>query len=175
MGREKALLEVDGAPLWRRQRDVLRAAGVAEIFLSVREEQLWRREAVGFAGQLLDAVAEGGPIIGLTAGLERASHGHLAVLAVDLPRMSAAWFARLRGECADGVGCVGRHRGDGQFFEPLAAIYPKALMMSGWEALVRAEFSLQRFVTAAVAEGRLRVIEIGPEDMALFENWNEPK
>jgi hypothetical protein len=34
---------------------------------------------------------------------------------------------------------------------------------------------LQRFVTAAVSEGRLRVIEIGPEDVALFENWNEPK
>ncbi len=175
MGREKALLEVDGVPLWRRQRDVLAAAGAAEIFLSVREEQRWRYEAPGFSGQLLDAVAEGGPIIGLTAGLERASHGHLAVLAVDLPQMSAAWFARLRAECAAGVGCVGRHRGDGQFFEPLAAIYPKELMMSGWEALVRAEFSLQRFVAAAVEEGRLRMIEIGPEDVALFENWNEPK
>lgn len=175
MGREKALLEVDGVPLWRRQRDVLVAAGAAEVFLSVREEQLWRREAVGFAGQLLDAVAEGGPIIGLTAGLERASQGHLAVLAVDLPAMSAAWFARLRAECGDGVGCVGRQSGEGRYFEPLAAIYPKALMMSGWEALVRAEFSLQRFVAAAVAEGRLRVIEIGPADVALFENWNEPK
>ena len=178
MGREKALLEVVGAsgsvPLWRRQRDVLRAAGAAEVFLSVREEQAWRAGAEGFDGQLLDAIEVGGPIIGVTAGLERASHGHLAVLAVDLPRMDAAWFSALWAECGEDVGCVGRRSEEGEFFEPLAAIYPKALMLTAWEALVRGEFSLQRFVAAAVTEGRMRVREIPAEEEAWFENWNEP-
>jgi molybdopterin-guanine dinucleotide biosynthesis protein A len=178
MGREKALLECnfvgDRGPLWRRQREVLRAAGAAEVFLSAREEQTWRAAAEGFDGQLLDAIEVGGPIIGVTAGLERASHGHLAVLAVDLPRMSPAWFAALHGECGEGVGCVGRRKGDGEFFEPLAAIYPKALMLTAWEALVRSEFSLQRFVGVAVAEGRMRVREITADEDGLFENWNEP-
>ena len=173
MGGDKALLDVagDGVPLWRRQRDVLRAAGATEVLLSVRTEQAWRGGAGGFDGQLLDAIEVGGPIIGVTAGLERASHGHLAVLAIDLPRMQAGWFATLRAECRDGVGVVGRR---GEFFEPLAAIYPKALMTTAWEALVRGEFSLQRFVAAAVAEGQMRVREIGPEEAPLFENWNEP-
>ncbi len=172
MGREKALLEVDGLPLWRRQRDVLRAAGAAEVFLSVRDEQAWRREAEGFDGQLLDAVEVGGPIIGVTAGLERAGERHVAVLAVDLPQLPAEWFRRLGAECAPGVGAVGRRDG---FFEPLAAIYPKELMLDACEALVRAEFSLQAFVAAGVAAGRIRVREIGPDEAEWFENWNEPK
>jgi molybdopterin-guanine dinucleotide biosynthesis protein A len=170
MGREKALLEVDGVPLWRRQRDVLRATGATEVLLSVREEQTWRREAAGFDGQLLDAVDVGGPIIGVTAGLERAGERHLAVLAVDLPQLTAEWFRRLWAECGPGVGVAGRRDG---FFEPLAAIYPKELMLDACEALVRAEFSLQKFVSAAVAAGRMRVREIGPEDVRWFENWNE--
>ncbi|MCX6952098.1 MAG: molybdenum cofactor guanylyltransferase [Verrucomicrobia bacterium] len=171
MGRDKALLEADGVPLWRRQRDVLRAAGAAEIFLSARDDQPWLPHASGFAAVLFDGVSVGGPIIGLTAGLERASHGHLAVLAIDLPRMSPAWFAALLADCTPGVGVVGKR---GEFFEPLAAVYPKELMMSGWEALVRGDFSLQHFIAAAVAEGKLRVREIAAADAVLFENWNEP-
>ena len=171
MGREKALLEVGGGPLWRRQRDVLRAAGAAEVFLSVRAEQAWRRGAEGFDGQLLDAVEVGGPIIGVTAGLERAGERHVAALAVDLPRLPAEWFRRLLAECGPGVGAVGRRGG---FFEPLAAIYPKDLMLEACEALVRGEFSLQRFVAAGVAAGRIRVREIAAEEAGWFENWNEP-
>lgn len=145
-----------------------------EVFLSVREEQVWRIEAEGFDGQLLDAIEVGGPIIGVTAGLKRAAHGHLAVLAIDLPQMDAAWFSSLWAECGDGVGCVGRRSGGGLFFEPLAAIYPKALLLPAREALVRGEFSLQRFVAAAVAEGKMRVREITHVEIPLFENWNEP-
>lgn len=173
MGRDKALLEHprEGGAMWRRQRDVLRAAGAAEIFLSARDDQAWLPRADGFAAVLFDGVSVGGPIIGVTAGLERASHSHLAVLAIDLPRMSAEWFRGLRDECGPGVGVVGR-RGD--FFEPLAAIYPKELMMDGWEALVRGDFSMQRFVAAAVAAGKIRVREIGADDAVLCENWNEP-
>jgi len=48
MGRDKALLEVDGRPLWQRQREVLQGLGAAELFLSVRPEQEWARHA-GFS------------------------------------------------------------------------------------------------------------------------------
>ena len=49
MGRDKALLACDGAPLWRRQRDLLAQAGAAEILLSARPEQTWAAGAAGFA------------------------------------------------------------------------------------------------------------------------------
>lgn len=170
MGRDKALLEVGGELLWRRQRDVLAQAGATEIYLSARPEQTWAQRAVGFAAVLHDALPNCGPLAGITAALERSPRGHLAVIAIDLPAMTAEWFQRLRGECADGGGAVGRR---GEFFEPLAAIYPRELMWLAWEAITRADFALQPLLRAAVEQGLVRVVEIGRGDAALFANWNE--
>ena len=169
MGREKALLEIDGAPLWQRQRDVLRAAGAAEIFLSARPEQAWAQRAAGFAAVLPDAVPDAGPLAGIAAALERSARSHMAVLAIDLPAMNAAWFAARLAECAAGVGVVGRR---GEFFEPLAALYPQEFRRLAGEAIGRGEFSVQRAVAAGVAEGLLRVHAIGDREAAWFANWN---
>lgn len=171
MGRDKALLEIDGVPLWQRQRDVLSRAGAAEIFVSAHPEQEWTRRATGFTALLHDAFPNCGPLAGLTAGLERAGHPHLAVFAIDLPRMTTDWFVALLAECAPGVGVVGR-RDD--FFEPLAAIYPRELMPAAWEALARADYSLQHLLGMAVAQQLMSVREITAAEAPLFENWNEP-
>lgn len=174
MGSDKALLPAaDGNPLWARQHAVLAAAGAAEIFLSARPEQAWAREAARgrFAEIVHDAFAAGGPLVGVTAGLERATHGHLAVLAVDLPALEAPWFADLLGRCAPGVGAVGRRDG---FFEPLAAIYPREFKWLAWPALARGRFALQPLLAEAVAAGLMRVREIPAGAVAQFANWNEP-
>lgn len=169
MGRDKALLEIDGVPLWQRQHAVLAAAGAAEIFLSARPDQAWALGAKGFAAVLHDALPGGGPLVGITAALERTVPAHVAVLAIDLPAISAAWFSLLAAECAPGVGVVGRRGG---FFEPLAAIYPADLKWLAWDALARDEYSVQRWVAAGVAAGQLRVREIGEADAGWFANWN---
>lgn len=171
MGREKALLEIDGRPLWRRQRDMLIDAGAAEILLSARPDQVWARSAGGFAAVVADAMPSCGPLSGLTAGLERASHAHVAVLAVDLPAMRPTWFQSLLERCAPGVGVVGRR---GEFFEPLAAVYPREIMPFAWEALVRGELSLQSLLAPAVAHGLLRERIISAPEAEWFRNWNEP-
>jgi molybdopterin-guanine dinucleotide biosynthesis protein A len=171
MGREKALLEVEGVPMWERQLAVLKEAGAAEIFLSARPEQTWARGVKGFDALLTDALATGGPMVGITAGLERMTRPWLAVLAIDLPQMKAAWFQQLRKECQPGVGAVGRN---GDYFEPLAAIYPREVMSLAWEALVRGEFSLQKLIQRAVDENLMRVRSISADEGAWFENWNEP-
>jgi molybdopterin-guanine dinucleotide biosynthesis protein A len=171
MGRDKALLELDGAPLWQHQRDTLARAGAAEIFLSVRPEQAWVRGAAGFSAVLHDAQSDCGPLIGLTAGLERAANPHVAVLAIDLPRVNAEWLTARLAECAPGVGVVGRR---GEFFEPLAAIYPREAKWLAWEAIARADYSLQHFLAAAVAQGLMRVHDLTAAEAPFFENWNEP-
>lgn len=173
MGRDKALLEIDGRPAWQRQREVLAAAGAGEIFLSARADQAWTREAgaCGFSAVLHDAIAFGGPMVGLTAALERASGTHVAVLAIDLPLMTPGWFATLWAQCAAGVGAVGQRDG---FFEPLAAIYPRELIPLAWEALVRGEYALQPLLRQAVEKGMMRGREISAEDRRRFENRNEP-
>lgn len=176
MGRDKALLEIDdagrGIPLWRWQRDTLARAGAGEIFLSARPEQAWSHRADGFAAVVHDSHPNSGPLAGLTAALERAAHPHLAVLAIDLPRMSAEWLAALRAECAPGVGAVGRRGGGELFFEPLAAIYPREILPLAQVGLARGEFSLQRLLAAAVEQRFMRVREITSAEAPLFENWN---
>lgn len=169
MGSDKALLALpDGRALWERQYAVLQEAGATEIFISARPEQTWVPSTLIV---VRDATPDAGPLAGVVAALERAQHGHVAVLAVDLPGMQAEWFKFLLAACVPGAGVVGRQ---GEYFEPLAAIYPKELMLSGREALARGEFSLQRFLASAVAEGRMRVLPVTQARVALFENWNEP-
>jgi molybdenum cofactor guanylyltransferase len=172
MGRDKALLEVDGRPLWERQRDLLVGLGAAEIFLSARPDQPWARSAPGFTAVLHDAFPGGGPLTGITAALERSSTPHLVVLAIDLPRMSEAWFERLLAPRAPGVGGVGRN---GDFFEPLAAVYPREFRPLAWEALAAARYSLQPLLSRAVEEGLMKTTAIGVTEVPWFENWNEAK
>ncbi len=118
MGRDKALLDCGGEPLWRKQWRVLEQAGAGEIFLSVRPEQDWVPSDVT---TLADPVADAGPLAGITAALARCRTTHLIVLAVDLPQMTPKWFNQLAADCAPGRGAVGRR---GKFYEPLAAIHP---------------------------------------------------
>jgi molybdopterin-guanine dinucleotide biosynthesis protein A len=172
MGRDKALLEVEGVPLWQRQRQVLAAAGAAEIFLSARPDQAWARQAEGFTAVIHDTMPGCGPIVGITAGIERSNHPLVAAIAVDLPAMNPEWFGLLLAACTDLCGAVG-HRGG--FFEPLAAIYPREMMWLAWEALARGEYSLQRLVATGIAKGLLHVREIKTGDEKMFANWNEPR
>ena len=172
MGRDKALLEVQGQPLWQRQRDVLLHAGAGEILLSARPEQTWTRGIRGFSSVVHDSMPDCGPMVGVTAGLERASYPWLAVLAIDLPQMSPRWFRQLLGRISLGKGVVGRRDG---YFEPLAAIYPRELRWLAWESLARADYSLQKLITRAVDEDILQVSEITPADAPEFANWNEPE
>jgi molybdopterin-guanine dinucleotide biosynthesis protein A len=171
MRRDKALLERTGRKMWERQRDVLARAGAAEIFLSARGDQAWAEAAEGFAGTVRDAAPDSGPLGGMVAALERCGRDHLAVLAVDLPRMEPEWFVTLLNTCAPGVGAVGRLDG---FFEPLAAIYPRSLLPLAQAALGRRELSLQKLLAAGVAQNLLRVREISPGEAPLFANWNQP-
>jgi molybdenum cofactor guanylyltransferase len=172
MGRDKALLEVGGVPLWRRQREVLARAGAAEILLSARSGQAWSRAAASqFAAIVSDDQPNAGPLAGIAAGLERATHPHLAVLAIDLPRLTPEWLAARLAECPAGAGIVA---GRGDFFEPLAAIYPREFKPLARAALARGDHSLQRLVAEAVAQRLLRVHAIPAEEAPLFENWNEP-
>ena len=188
MGQDKAMLSADGEVLWARQREVLRDAGATEIFLSARPDQIWAAKTTGFAAILHDAFPDCGPIMGITAALERMSHGHLAVLAIDLPAMNAEWFRRLWEQVAAGVaarrepdghggpppysiGVVARRAG---FYEPLAAIYPRDMKWLAWEQIARGNYALQALLETAVGQGLMKTFELTGEDFSLFQNWNAP-
>ena len=156
--------------LWERQRDVLVAMGAAEVFLSARSDQEWAKTAGGFKAVLHDAQPRSGPLAGITAALERTSSSHLAVLAIDLPRMTTDWFGTLAAHCRPRVGAVGRAV---EFFEPLAAIYPREFLPLAWEAMTGGRFGLQPLLTQAVEQRLMSVVDLGEIETLWFENWND--
>ena len=173
MGTEKALLPTaDGRRLWERQRDVLKDAGAAEIFISARPDQIWARNAAGISAVVHDAEPDCGPLAGICAALGRARESHLAVLAVDLPEMTPEWFEALKARCVAGCGVVGRR---GSFFEPLAAIYPREIFPRVQAAFAKKELSLQTMLTGAMRDGSMRERAIAAEEMTWFRNWNDSR
>ncbi len=166
MGRDKAFLEIDGVPLWRRQIETLRALSPAEVFISGPAREEWRGFAV-----VADEIPEAGPLAGIAASLRRCAASHLAVLAVDLPRMTPDFLRSLLALCAPMGGVVAMAD---SFYEPLAAVYPEAFLPLADAYLARGELSLQRVVASAVATGMLRERPLTPDEQSLFLNVNTP-
>ncbi len=165
MGRDKALLEIEGEPLWRRQLATLRQLSPARLMIA----------GPAFAGcdcQILrDEIPNAGPLAGVAAGLRHCTTSHLIVLAIDLPEMTADFFRALLADCGEGEGIVPRAA---TVFEPLAAIYPVRAATLAASCLRAGEFSMQNFVRRALAENLIRPREIAPNELALFTNLNTP-
>lgn len=169
MGRDKARLRADGVELWRRQRRVLEAAGAGPVMFALRARQ--RRFAPGLK-VVRDTRGGIGPIAGVHAALRASGSEWLAVLAVDLPRVDAAWLRKLMRLCGPGRGAVGISR-EG-FFEPFAAIYPRAVLTE-IERVVVAEAgsrSLQPLLREWVARGLMKAVRLSASEQATLFNWN---
>lgn len=168
MGTDKACLRLaTGELLWERQRRVLHEAGAETIWVSIRRDQDW---APADVARVFDQEVGGGPIDGILAAWEQSQASHLMVLAVDLPRLPAEWFLRLKAACAHGKGVVGQHA-DGAY-EPLAGIFPKTWQENGWAAQRSGERSLQHVLRRAEAAGELISLPISNREW--FLNANEP-
>ena len=169
MGRDKALLEIGGQPLWQRQWQLLAAAGAAERLLSVRPEQTWPPVD---ARLVRDAQPDAGPLAGIVAALEASAQPLLLVLAVDLPAMSADYLGKLLAQCNPTRGIVPWRRAGRP--EPLCAVYPRTALDEA-QALLRAgHYAVTGLAAAAGALGLIRPLVIEPEEEPLFANWNEP-
>lgn len=163
MGRDKALLEIHGQPLWQRQLETLRALQPEQLFLSGPS-----REGMQ---SIEDEVEGGGPLAGVASAFHHCTTPLLLVLAVDLPRMKTAYLQALLSDCQEGKGVVPR---SSQFFEPLAAVYPVAAASLADEHLRRGDLSMQTFVRAALRAELLVERRVAEEEHELFTNLNTP-
>lgn len=165
MGRDKALLPLPGGGLlWQRQLGMLRSLGPAELFISGPAR-------AGFPGDvrlLADDQPGLGPLSGIAAALAAMRAPLLLVLAVDLPTMEADFLRGLLTCSEPGAGTVPL----GEFYEPLAAVYPRECLKIARERLQDGRLALQGFVRSAGS--LLRPRPIAPGERALFVNWNEP-
>ncbi|HKB91189.1 MAG TPA: molybdenum cofactor guanylyltransferase [Opitutaceae bacterium] len=166
MGRDKALLDVSGQPLWRRQAELLRETGAVEIFFSVRPDQAW---LPADATRVIDAAPDSGPLGGLAAALKRSESPYLLVLAVDLPLMRLDFLRRLLGQRKPAKGVVPTLNGQ---YEPLVAVYPREIADFVARALAQRKLSLQSLVGEAIDGGLMEGLGVEAAEADLFTNWN---
>lgn len=169
MGRDKAFLDFEGAPLVRRQAALLAAAGCSEILISGRADVDY---GVAGARLVLDPAAGQGPLGGLVAALRAMGRERLVVLAVDLPRMTVDFLQRAvaAGDASVSIVPHGQHG-----YEPLAACYARSLRSPAEAALAGGRLSLQMLMAEAEASGLVKRLPLSPGDERVFENWNSPE
>ena len=169
MGRDKALLEVHGQPLWRLQWAKLRAV-CDEVLVCGRSAQspVFEAEQVRFAA---DTEMDLGPLSGIARALETTRASHVLVLAVDMPRMSERYLLRLWEAAGVSCGAVPERAGA---FEGLGAVYPAEMLPPVLERLSGPERSLQSLVRLGLEKRLLRPVPVADSELQLFENWNAP-
>ena len=168
MGRDKAALPIAGVPLWARQIATLRALAPDELLISGPASGPWVGEGVP---TIADAYPDAGPLGGLATVLARMKCERLLVLAVDLPAMTPEYLRGLLARCAPARGWVPVLD---DRFEPLVAIYPRAMAAVAAQQLAAGERSLQSFVRAGIEAGWLEVCPAEQAERALFHNVNTP-
>lgn len=169
MGRDKALLPVQGQPLLHRQIHLIRSLGIQDLCLCLQADTPSRNVNLPI---LLDDPPGIGPLGALLAAWKWNPKPFLLVLAVDLPALTPEhlhlWIEKLRPAC----GVIPQSP---QGLEPLAAIYPKACQPLHQEAASTGRFSLQTVASLALQRGLLQAIPLLGEDAKALTNWNSPQ
>ncbi len=116
MGRDKALIEVDGVRMLDRAVELLRPH--AREVLVIGDPLKYAKE---HAVTIADETPGMGPLGGLVTALKRARYVRLLVIACDLPRINDRLLTKLKHELIGEVDAViPKHDA---FVEPLAAAY----------------------------------------------------
>lgn len=167
MGRDKAFIEIDGAPLWQRQLRMLEQLAPNEIFLAGPPRPEW--QDAGFT-IICDAQENAGPLGGVVAALRQCSTDFLLALAVDLPKMTVDYLRELIDAREDGKGVVPmRDR-----YEPLVALYPTGSLKIAEQLIAGGDYSLHELVRRCLAAGLLIKQPVRWSDVACFLNMNTP-
>jgi molybdopterin-guanine dinucleotide biosynthesis protein A len=168
MGTDKALLEVNGEPLWHRQIDLLSKLEPESLKVSARERPEWCPPEIEV---VLDSPPSRGPLSGLSATLQRLETTHLLALAIDLPRMTAEELRRLWSLAQPGCGVI---PAQDDYFEPLCAIYPAETAAHLGEIVSQSDASLQTLAGNLLAVNRLKTYRVPESEKPLFLNANSP-
>lgn len=168
MGVDKATLMVDGEPMWARQFRIMRALRPAKMMVSARNKPTWCPLDIELA---FDEPPSRGPLSGLTAALKLIQTSHLLALAVDLPQITSEHLKKLWSLSRPGIGIVPRN---GNFFEPLCAIYPVETVSAVKQALSGGDVSLHNLIQTLVGRKQIQFYSITKFEAAFYRNVNTP-
>lgn len=170
MGRDKAGLALaDGETLLHRTVALLRAAGAAEVLVSVRAGQT---RGVPGTREIPDELPDAGPLAGLAAVLGASAQPQVLVLAVDLARMTPEFLRELRARAATGRGVVPV---DARGVQPLAAVYPAAAAESARRALADGRRSLRAWAEELARAGLVELWPVPAAAAGALANCNTPE
>jgi molybdopterin-guanine dinucleotide biosynthesis protein A len=168
MGQDKAWVEFNGESLIARALGTVRGSGITEIFISGRAGTDYSRLRCTV---LFDRETGLGPLAGIEQALETTQASLLLVLAVDLPRMTAAFLRNLADHCDPLTGAIPKLKGE---LEPLAAIYPRRCRYIARDCLLRCHRPARDFAEACLHERAVRTFPVPRNEIQCFDNWNSP-
>lgn len=120
-GRDKGALAVGGRTIQARQLSVLEA--IADDILLVGGPD--RRPASGRVRHVADARPNGGPLAGIESALTAARHDLVAIVACDMPGLTAPLVAHLVAQASEADVVVPRTESG---YHPLCAIYRRTCL-----------------------------------------------
>lgn len=175
MGRDKAMLEIGGEPLWWRQWQKVCALHPTRLLLSARAGQEVPAPPPP-ARVVRDADGDIGPLAGLLACLREIQldgpGARLLVLGIDLPRMPAAFLQDLIYASDPGCGAVAR---SGDVYEAMAAVYPAELLEVASRRARLGHLSLQGLIREGVERGLMDELPARDWPCEIFFNLNTPE
>jgi len=174
MGRDKALIPINGQSLLAQQVQTLHAAGASEVIVVQNLSRNRPAENLPPGVRVAwddPAGPEAGPLAGMVAGLAIAQGPWAAIAAVDLPHLTSRWWTKLLAVASPHQGVVGCHPNG--HFEPLAALYPVQAREKVRQQLASGDLALQALIRRGIAEGWMQAMTLTDVDQAELENWNE--
>lgn len=134
---DKVCAELDGRPLVRHVADRI-APVVEDLVVSCREPQVGCIKAAldGYehpVSYVFDAEADAGPLHGIKRGLSATDAEYAVVVACDMPFVDTDFLGTLLERAQDHEVAIPR-QGDGNWYQPLQAVYQVEPMLTAIDA-----------------------------------------
>lgn len=168
MGRDKALLELEGQPLIEIALEKLRALGLTPRIVGSRPD------LAAFAPVIPDIHPESGPLGGIEAALVASDAEQNLFLPVDLPWLPVSFLRWMmeRGAKTNALATIPRLRARPQ---PLCAIYRKDFLPYARVALTAGDAKVMRAVERASGATGLRFDSFDVEPIAAAQSWEQTR
>jgi len=167
MGRDKALIELDGRPLIQHALDKLRTIGFAPRIVGSRPG------LASFAPVISDNIAHSGPLGGIEAALALTDTQQNLFLAVDIPLLPAfflRWIAD-RAVITEALATIPLSQDRPQ---PLCGVYSRALLPHIQTALSMGHAKVMQAIESAAQAALTPIDFFHVESIASAQSWPQP-
>ncbi len=166
MGRDKALLELNGRPLIAHALEKLRSLGFSPQIVGSRPD------LAEFAPVIPDVQPQAGPLGGIESALAASDVEQGLFLPVDLPWMPAEFLCWMvdRAAITHALATIPRLLG---LFQPLCAIYNRALLSHTRAAIAAGDAKVIHAVDHAASATGLPIDIFDVEIIASAQSWEQ--